>query len=126
MDLQKRLFARLKERGGVVLIAAVVVCGFASLWLPDVLARAVYQGEDNDRYNKLVDDYRQSLLVTIGGAVVAYALSLAHKCNKMTEQRLAVQQKAFDLTRDAQMTDRLVKAVSQLSATDAQGRKQTE
>jgi uncharacterized protein YjbI with pentapeptide repeats len=126
MSLPKHFFARLRERGSVVLIAAVLICGFVSLWLPDVLAHAVYQGEDNDRYNRLVDDYRRSLLVTIAGAVIVYALSLARKQSKMTEQRLAIQQKNFDLARQGQMTDRLMKAISQLSATDAGGRKQTE
>jgi uncharacterized protein YjbI with pentapeptide repeats len=126
MILQKRFYPRLKEISGGALIAIVLVCGFLALWLPDILAHTVYQGEDNDRFNKLVDDYRLSILVTISATAIVYALGLARKVHQAAEQRLVTEQKALEFARRNEMTERLMKALSYLNESDSSGRKLIE
>ena len=126
MNSYWKFVTRFRLRRELTLVLAVLVCSFAALWLPEELARFMYPRDDNDGHNKLVDDYRKTMVELLGGVLVVYALSLGRTHNRTAEKMLTVRQQALHLTREAQTTDRIIKAISQLSASDEQGRKQME
>jgi uncharacterized protein YjbI with pentapeptide repeats len=126
MSGQKKFVTRFRLQRELALIVTVLVCGFTALWLPGEVAHIIYPGDDNDRHSKIADDYRKTLVELLGGVLAVYALSLGRTHNKVSEEMLVVRQKALGLTREAQTTDRMIKAISQLSASDDQGRKQME
>jgi hypothetical protein len=116
----------------IALVVILLLAVPAIVWLPEQLVNQVYHGdrkrsiESGNNYAKLVDDYRKTLVQIIGGAFLLYGLYLTQRRTKATEKTLRVSQRTLEVTRETQVTDRFTKAITQLGATDSQGKKQLE
>ena len=145
MWLSKRAFSRFREqRPLVVLFAMFVVSVCAPLWLPGLIARrtypgdhgewiyqgdhaaASYQGEHTDSFNKLVDESGKGMLELCWGFILIYVLSQVVRRGRAIEDLQKVLDNTLASTRQGQLTDRMIKATSQLAAADQQGGKQLE
>ncbi len=140
-----KAFARFRGPGPfLILFIALLASICASLWLPDLLARwadpgdhgewiyqgdqaqATYQGDHTPGFNKLVSEYRTATLEFCWGFILIYPLSQVMRRGRAGEDLQRTLEKTLALTREGQATDRLIKAASQLGATDPQGSKQVE
>jgi hypothetical protein len=114
------------------IILALILLALSVVWLPEAMVNRSYRGDQQrsiasgNNYAKLVDDYRKTLVQIIGGAFLLYGLYLTHRRTKATEETLRTTQESLKVTRETQITDRFTKAITQLGATDSQGRKQIE
>jgi Pentapeptide repeats (8 copies) len=117
-------FHRLGPVAGLLLF--VLIGTAASLWLPESIAGQVYQGDDNDRFNRLVEEYRRAILELFGGFLLVSALEVGRRRAAAAEELARAGLRILDVTAEALATDRMVKAVAQLSAVDPSGAKQIE
>jgi uncharacterized protein YjbI with pentapeptide repeats len=123
----KHPFDRIYRLGPVAFLLLLVLIGTgASLWLPESIAARFYQGYDSDRFNQLVEEYRRAVLELFGGFLLVSALEAGRRRASAVEELARVGVQILNLTAEAQATDRMVKAVAQLSAVDQNGNKQIE
>jgi hypothetical protein len=114
------------------IVLALILLALSVVWLPEAMVNRSYRGDQQrsiasgNNYAKLVDDYRKTLVQIIGGAFLLYGLYLTHRRTKATEDTLRTTQESLKVTRETQITDRFTKAITQLGATDSQGKKQLE
>jgi hypothetical protein len=120
-DYLIRLWGHFARRWEPIVLCVLVLLALAVWPVPQWMVRHEYWqwSAHPNEYAKLVDDYRRTLVQIIGGAFLLYGLYLTQRRTKATEETLEV-------TRETQVTDRFTKAITQLGATDSQGRKQIE
>jgi hypothetical protein len=130
---KERLLGIVKQRWEAIALVVILLLAVpAIVWLPERSVNQVYHGdrkrsiESGNNYAKLVDDYRKTVTQIIGGAFLLYGLYLTQRRTKATEETLRVSQRTLEVTRETQVTDRFTKAITQLGATDSQGKKQLE
>jgi hypothetical protein len=102
----------------LLLLLAIAI----AIWpIPEWMVQKMYWvwRSHPEQYAKLVDDYRKTLVQMIGGAFLLYTLYLTMRRTKAAEETL-------DVTRQTQVTDRFTKAITQLGASDSEGKKQLE
>jgi hypothetical protein len=128
-----RLLGIVKQRWEAIALVVILLLAMPTIvWLPEKLVNQVYHGdrkrsiESGNNYAKLVDDCRKTTVQIIGGALLLYGLYLTQRRTKATEETLRVSQRTLEVTRETQVTDRFTKAITQLGATDSQGKKQLE
>lgn len=117
-----------RKRGEIISLVLILLLAIAVWPVPQWMVRHEYWkwSTDPNGYAKLVDDYRKTFVQIIGGAFLLYTLYLTQRRTKATEETLRLTQKTLEITRETQITDRFTKAITQLGATDSQGRKQIE
>lgn len=112
---------------GAILLAALFI---VILWkIPQIqvgrYANAKPPMEAKDQFNS-ENAARQTLATMLGGLVLLVGAYFTWRNIKLTQQSVATAQNALIISQEGQITDRFTKAIEQLGAVDASGKKKLE
>jgi len=109
--------------GGVIILAALII---VLLWKIPQWQVGHVNGLTPKEWFDSVNEARKTLATILGGIVVLAGAYFTWRNIKLTQESVATAQKALLVSQEGQITDRYTKAIEQLGAVDANGKKKLE
>jgi Pentapeptide repeats (8 copies) len=109
--------------GAAVVLAALLI---VILWKVPQWQVGHYSGLTSSQWFDHVNEARKTLATILGGLVVLAGAYFTWRNIKLTQESVATAQRALMVSQEGQITDRFTKAIEQLGAVDANGKKKLE